>query len=47
MAEVAKDKTIKQVHEVFWARFKAKCVIKQITVTQGFMEAVTLWLEKD
>jgi hypothetical protein len=41
------NQTLANVPIVFWRRFKTKCVSKGITMTQGFMEAATLWLERD
>ena len=41
------DKTIKSIPVVLWARFKGKCANKRLTITQGFIEAITEWLEKD
>ena len=41
------DKTIKSIPVVLWARFKSRCAAKGLSITQGFIEAVTLWLEKD
>ena len=41
------NQTLANVPIIFWARFKAKCAMKQITMTEGFIEAVTGWLEKD
>ena len=46
-AKAEMDKTIKSIPIVLWARFKGKCGTKQLTITQGFIEAVTEWLEKD
>ena len=41
------DKTLRKVPVVFWARFKSKCAAKGLSMTAGFIEAVTMWLEKD
>lgn len=41
------DKTIKSIPVVLWARFKGKCGTKQLSITQGFISAVTEWLAKD
>lgn len=41
------DKTIKSIPVVLWARFKSRCAAKGLKITQGFIEAVTLWLTMD
>ncbi len=41
------NKTLLNVPVVFWARFKSKCAAKGLSMTEGFIEAVTAWLEKD
>ena len=41
------NQTLANVPVIFWRRFKAKCASEGLTMTQGFIEAVTLWFEKD
>jgi hypothetical protein len=41
------DKTIKSIPVILWSRFKSRCAAKDLSIPQGFIEAVTEWLEKD
>ena len=41
------DKTIKSIPVILLARFKSKCAVKELSITHGFIEAITDWLEKD
>lgn len=40
------DKTIKSIPVVLWVRFKSRCASKELSITQGFIEAITEWLIK-
>lgn len=40
-------KSIKEIPVVLWAKFKAKCATQGITITTGFTQAITTWLEKE
>jgi hypothetical protein len=46
-AKQEQNQTLANVPVVFWRRFKTKCAAKGLSMTAGFIEAVTLWLEKD
>jgi hypothetical protein len=41
------DKTLRKVPVGIWCRFKGRCGERNINLTQGFIEAVNLWLEKN
>jgi hypothetical protein len=44
--EVA-DKSIRNVPLGLWCRFVGRCKTNNMTVTQGIIEAVTLWMNKE
>lgn len=51
-AKTEQNQTLANVPIGLWARFKAKCAMRRVkepgfTMTQGFIEAANLWLEKD
>ena len=41
------DKSVKKVPVVLWNRFVGKCKTNGMTVTQGIIEALNLWLNND
>lgn len=41
------NQTLSNVPLGLWRRFKSKCAVKGITMTQGFIEAANEWLSKE
>jgi len=41
------DKSIRKVPVGLWMKFTGKCKTNGKTVTQGIIEAVTLWMNKE
>lgn len=41
------DKSIRNVPIVLWNRFAGGCKAKGMTVTEGIIEALNMWLNKD
>ena len=41
------NQTLANVPLGIWRKFKSKCAEKGITMTAGFLEAVTAWLDKE
>lgn len=46
-AKEEQNKTLRLIPMGLWRRFKGKCGTEGISLTQGFIEAANLWLEKD
>ena len=40
------NQTLANVPLGIWRKFKSRCAEKGITMTAGFIEAVTVWLDK-
>ena len=40
------NQTLSMVPLSIWRKFKAKCATEGITMTEGFIEAVTMWMDK-
>ena len=41
------NQTLANVPLGIWRKFKSRCAGKGITMTAGFVEAVTLWMNKE
>ncbi len=41
------NQTLSMVPLGIWRKFKSRCAEKGITMTTGFIEAVTLWMNKE
>lgn len=41
------NQTLANVPLDIWRKFKSKCATEGITMTAGFIEAVTLWMNKE
>jgi hypothetical protein len=41
------NQTLSMVPLGIWRKFKSRCAEKGITMTAGFVEAVTLWMNKE
>ncbi len=41
------NQTLSRVPLKTWRKFKMKCIEKDLTMTAGFIEAVTLWMNKE
>lgn len=41
------NQTLSKVPLGIWAQFKSVCALKGMTMTAGFIEAITLWMSKE